>query len=285
MVVPAPLAHGQAHRHLLQNGCAVLAHPGHALLGGHGAVILRGVEHRVPHEFAVLQHLPAALGGVVVPIHHQGLIRGVHRVVVEEPAHGQAAASQLARKLRIHPQQLLVAHKLRGEEVLRILNVPHSRLPEQVQQVHPADGNISQPAQLTRVPEHAVGGAAAFELVPPGVGIGAFELILLEYHRQDPCQLSGLLAVALLPGEHRGLRVAVHGVGVLGQDAVHQPAAGGLGVGGVTSLSVFLHLLPVAQLPELLVVDDAALQVRLALLVLFQDLRRPAHLLRADLGL
>ena len=110
------------------------------------------------------------------------------------------------------------------------------------------------------------------------------ELVLLEHHGQDLRQLPRLHAVALLAGQHRRLRIAVHGIRVLGEDAVHQPAAGRLGVSGVAALPVFLHLLPVPHFPELLVVDDAALQMRLALLVFFQDLRRLTHLLRPDSG-
>jgi hypothetical protein len=69
---------------------------------------------------------------------------------------------------------------------------------------------------------------------------------------------------------------------VLGQDAVHQPPAGGLRVREIAALPRLLHLLPVPQLPELLVVDDALLQLPLPGVVPSQDIRRPAHLLRAD---
>ena len=60
----------------------------------------------------------------------------------------------------------------------------------------------------------------------------------LEYVRLNPFFFSttgrilvsfpGLLPIPGLPGQHRGLRITVHGVRVLGQDAVHQPPAGGL---------------------------------------------------------
>lgn len=86
-------------------------------------------------------------------------------------------------------------------------------------------------------------------------------------------------------GQHRRLRVAVHGVCVLGEDAVHQPTAGGLRVARISPLPLLLHLRPVPQLPELLIVDDAPLQIHLPLPVLLQKLRRPAHLLLSDAGL
>ena len=69
---------------------------------------------------------------------------------------------------------------------------------------------------------------------------------------------------------------------MLGEDAVHQPAAAGTGVEAVAALTRLLHLLPVAHFPKLLVVDDALFEVLLALLVLFEDVHSAAHFLRAD---
>ena len=250
---------------------------------GVGRVVLRGVQHRLPHELAVLQHRLSVDLRVVVPVHHQRPVRGIHPVVVEIPAHLRPAApSQLSLQLGIFPQQPVIRHQLCGEEMLRRLNVLHSRLPEQIQHIHAADVHIPQSVELVPVPEHAVHGAAGLQLVPPCLGVLPLEPVVLQDHRQDARQLSRLLPVVRLTGQHRRLRIAVHGIRVLGQDAVHQPSAGGSRVGRVAALPRLFHLLPVPQLPELLVVDDALVQILLATPVLAQDLRRAEHLLRAD---
>ena len=248
-------------------------------------VVLRGIQHRLPHELAILQHPAPLLTGVVVPVHHQRLVGGIHLIVIQEPAHGNPTAAQLPLQLGILLLQHLVTYQLRGEEVGRVLNVRHPRLPEQVQQIHPPDGHVPQTVELSRIPEHAIYGAPAFQLVPPCAGIRPLELILLQDGRQNTGQLGRLRPVPRFSGQHRRLRVAVHGVCVLGEDAVHQPTAGGLRVAGIAALPLLLHLRPVPQLPELLIVDDAPLQIYLPLPVLFQKLRRPAHLLLSDAGL
>ena len=169
MVIPAPPAHRQAHRHLLQDWLTILVHTDLSLLHRCLPIVFRSVEHRLPHEFTVLQHLSSSVHGVVVPIHYQRLVRGIHRVIIEESAHREASAAQLSLQLRIAAQKLCIADKLRGKEIFRVLDVPDPRLPEQVQQVHSADGNIPQSPQLSRIPENAIGGAPAFQLVPPGI--------------------------------------------------------------------------------------------------------------------
>ena len=99
-------------------------------------------------------------------------------------------------------------------------------------------------------------------------------------------RMAGRIRVSLAASARSpGSLVAVHGVCVLGEDAVHQPPAGGLRVAGIAALPRLLHLRPVPQLPELLIVDDAPLQIHLPLPVLLQKLRRPAHLLLSDAGL
>ena len=284
VVVPAPLGHAGAAGHLPHHGTAIFVRAHQLRLGGLNRVVLRGIQHRFPHVLAVLQYLSALHVGVIVPVHHQRLVAGVHRVVIEIAAQGKITPPQLALQLGILRQQLVVVHQLRGEEVGAVLNVRHARLPEQVQQIHPLHADVAQPAQLRAVPEHAVHGAAGLQLVPPGGGIRPLELVFLQHHRQNAAQPLSLLPVVRLTGQHRGSGIAVHGVGVLGQDAVHQPAAGGLGVAAVAALPLLFHLLPVAQLPELLVVDDPLLQPGLALLVLFQDAVGSAQFLRPNFG-
>ena len=281
VVVPAPPGHALPCRHLLHDGLAALVHADHLLLGGHGRVVLRGVEDGLAAELAVVE--PAVL--LVVPVHHQGLVGGIHGVVVEIAAHREGAAPQFARQLGVLGKQLLVVHQLRGEEVGGILDIGDAGLPEEVEEVHAPQADVAQTAELAAVPEHAVDGAAGLQLVPPGVAVDPLEAVVLEDHGQHAAEAAGLVGVAGLPGQHGGLGIAVHGVGVLGEDAVHQPAAAGPGIGVVAAVAVFLHLLPVAQLPELLVVDDALFQVGLAPFVLLEDLGGLPDLLPPDGGL
>ena len=249
----------------------------------HLRVVLRGVQHLLPHELAVLQHLPPLLLRVIVPVHHQRLLRRVHLVVIQIPAHLHAAAPQLSLQLRIFPLQPPVGHQLRTEEVLRLLYILHPRLPEQIQHVHAADAHVSQPVQLIPVPEHAVHGASGLQLVPPRLGIRLLEPVVLQDHRQYPAQLLRLPAVVRLSGQHRRLRIAVHGVRVLAEDAVHQPPAGRPDILPPAALAGLVHLLPVPQLPELLIVDDAPVQILLSQPIAPQHLCRRPHLRRADL--
>ena len=92
-------------------------------------VILRGVQHFLPHELAKLHRVAE----MVVPIHHHGLVGSVHRIVVEIAAEGHAAASELALQLGIGGAELLVVHQLRGEEVGALLHIGDTRLPKEVQ--------------------------------------------------------------------------------------------------------------------------------------------------------
>ena len=285
MVIPAPLRHAGAAGHLLHHRRAVLVHTAELGLRRLPGVVLCGIQHRFPHILAVLQHLPAIHLRVIVPVHHQRLVGGIHRVVIEIAAQGHVAPAQLSLQLGIGRQQLLVVLQFGREEVGALLDVGDAGGPEQVQQIHPLHADVAQAVQLAAVPEYTVHGAAGFQLVPPGGGIGALELVLLQDHRQDAAQPLGLQPVVRLAGQHGGGGVAVHGVGVLGQDTVHQPSAGGLGVSAVAALPLLLHLFPVAQLPELLVVDDALLQMQLSMLVHFQDRVGSAQLVPADLRL
>ena len=282
MVVPAAFGHARPRRNLLRQGLSVLVHPHHARLRRHGHVVFRGIEHRLPHKLAVLQDFSPAALRVVVPVHHQRLSGRVHPVVVEIPAHGEVPAPELALQLRIRAQQRRVIHQLRAEKVFRILHIRHSRLPEQIQQIHPPDGDVPQPAELSSVPEHTVHRAPGLELVPPRRRVRPLELVLLQNHRQNPRQLRCLLAVARLAREHRRLRVAVHRVRVLREDAVDEPAARRLRIVRIAAPPLLFHLLPVAQLPELLVVDDAPLELNLPLAILLEDLRRAPDLLAPD---
>ena len=69
----------------------------------HLRVILRGIQHILPHELAVLQHLPSLTLRVVVPVHHQRLLRTCppcRRTDTGSPARRRVPASLQLRHLR-----------------------------------------------------------------------------------------------------------------------------------------------------------------------------------------
>ena len=277
VVVPAPLRHGPSRRHLRHDRNAVVVralilHPCR-----HGGIVFRGVQHVVFHELAVVQDLPAAHAALVVPVHHGGFLACVHLVVVYVLLGDLALALQLPLQLGVLLHQGLVVHQLHLEQVAALLDIGDPRLPEQVQRVTAPHGDVTQAAQLLLIPEHAVDAAAALDLLPPAVAVGLLEGVLLQDHRQDLAERFGLLLIVRGPGQAVGFRVVVHGVRVPVEHHVHQPAAGGLGH------RVLTESVPVAHLPELLVLHDPLLQILFALLVLHQRGHRLGDLLLADL--
>ena len=225
-----------------------------------------------------MQNGPAAFFFLVVPVHDGGLVRGVHAVVVEVAAGREAAAPELALQLGPALDQGLVVGQLHMEEVPAALEIGDPRLPEEVQGVHPGHGHVPQTVQLLPVPEDPVEGHAGLELLPPVVGPDPGEVVLGQDHGDDLGQQGGLLRVVRRPGQAGGLGIGVHGVGVLGEQDVHQP--GGLGLEPRGAL--LGDVLPVAELPELLVFDDPALQVGLSGPVAPEGLQSGPDLLPTD---
>ena len=165
------------------------------------------------------------------------------------------------------------------EQVRRVLNILHARLPVEHEQVDAAHRNVAQPAARRRVPEDAGNTGALLELAPPGVAVHALVVRLFQHHRQNVGEEPRRLLVVLRPRQHVRLRVVVHGVGVFVGDGVEQPAAGRLGFAlhhGV------LVVLPVSHPEPQFVVHQPLVQRSLARLVLLQDGRRLRDLLRAD---
>ena len=260
-------------------------------------IVLAGVEQLVAHELHVVQQrLPAGALDLVVPVHHHALSAGVHGVVVDVLLHINGVAFQLALQLRVLLLQQILVHQVDHKQVPALLNVRDPRLPEQFQQVDLLNGHIAQAVFLAGIPEHAVGRRAVLQLLPPVVGVGLLIVVVLQNHRQDRGEGLGAVLVAALPGQHHRLRVVVHRVGVLIENAVEQPCGGGfrrpgavrqgitLGVrlGGTHAALAAPDRLPVPQLPPQLIVHNAGLQVCLALFVLGQQLRRPLDVLLAD---
>ena len=280
VVIQSPLARGPAHRHLHQCPFAPLVH----LLPRdrrHERVVLRRVQDRLPHILAVVQHRPALHALFVIPVHHQRLFRQVHRVVRPVPCQQPAAAAELPRQLRIRRQQRLVVLQLQIKHVLRLLDIRHARLPDQIQHIHRPDRDIAQPAQLLLVPVHAPYARALLHLLPARVGVDLLKVVLLQNAWDDRREHLRLHPVVRLPRTDIRPRIGRDRVRVLAHDHVEQPP-GRRPV--VIQIALVRKLPPLPQLPPVLVGDDAPLEILPALLVAAQDLRRPPELLLPDHG-
>ena len=244
-------------------------------------VVFAGVQHHPVAELAVVDQLPAAGARLfVVPVHHHALVGGVDRVVVDVPRRVDGAPGA-APQLGPAGGQLFRVLQAQAEKVGAVLDVHDPRLPVQHQQVHRADGDLPQPAPGGGVPEDALDPRPLLELAPPAVRIHLFVVGLLQHHRQDARQGAGRGLVVGRPGQHAGLGIVVHGVGVLAGDRVEQPPAGRL---GLALHHPVLVLFPVRHPEPQLVVDQPPVQRGLAGLVLVQDALRLRGLFRPHRG-
>ena len=241
-------------------------------------LIFRGKEHRVPHEFAVVEHRTIPLAALVVPVHHGGLAAGVGGVVILVGADREGISSQLSLQLRVAVNEHIVALQLHMKHIPAVLDVGDAAFPEQVQKIHLPDGNVPHPPEGLRVPEHPVDPGAGFQLVVPHIGVDPLKAALLQLCREDCGEHFRLGPVPLLPGQDVGGGEAVHGVGVLGGDGVEEPAGGRLHGGGLP----LAHGFPVAHPVPAFPLQDPPFQIRLALPVAVQGLQRYAHLFRPN---
>ena len=223
--------------------------------------------------------LTAGLLPLVIPVHHHALFAGVDVLVADVLPHGDAAAARLALQLRPPGRQTVVVGQRQREEVGRVLDVLHARLPVQHQKVHAPDGDVPKALPQRRVPEDALDAGTLLELAPPGVAVYALVVGLFQHHRQNVGEELCRLLVVLRPRQHVGLRVVVHGVGVLVCNGVEQPPRAG---GALALHHPVAVLLPVAQLVPFLVVDDPLVEAGLGRFVLLQHSHRLADLLLAD---
>ena len=246
---------------------------------GQGRVVLAGVQHHAVAVLAVVQHRRALRPGLfVVPVHHHTLAGGVQLIVVDVLGHVQAL-SGVAFQLGVFRHQLLVVLQAQAEQVRALLNVAHARGPVQHQQVHALHADVAKAPSQRRVPEHTLHAGAGLELAPPGVAVHLLIVALLQNHRDDLRECLGRFFVVRRPGQNVGLRVVVHGVGVLVGNAVEQPSAGGL---GLALHHLVFAVLPVPHAEPQLVLHDPLVQRRLARLVFLQSLPRLCDLLRPD---
>ena len=132
-----------------------------------------------------MQHLFPAAVFLVVDVYYRALPVRRHAVIVHELCRHEGVSSQPPLKLRVLSLKLVVVLKARVEEISAVLNVAHTRLPEHVQQVDALYRDISQPAELVRVPVYFVYARPGLELLPHAVRVGFLKLVLLQYHRYD----------------------------------------------------------------------------------------------------
>ena len=248
----------------------------------HLRVVLGGIQHLISHELAVLQGSPALDNAAVVDLHHRMLVLGVHIVVVQELGGHEALAFELAFEAGVLLLQQILVHQLRVEQIPAALDIRHTRLPVDIKQIDALNTNITQAIELAGIPHHLVAGGAAFEFLPHGVGIGVLELILFQYAGDDGRQVLGLRLIHVLSGQNVGLGISLHGVGVLADDDIMQPAGHAGKTAVLADVGDLLLLHSVAQLPPLLRCQDAGLGLCPASLVLLQFAHPYLDLFRAN---
>ena len=239
--------------------------------------VFRGKKHRVSYEFTVVEDRFSPLALFVVPVDDRAFVCRVYPVIVDVPVSLLCRPGELPLQLGVALQQQVVVPQPQVKHIPRLLDVRDPALPVEVQDVDPPDADVPQALQLFRIPEDTVDAGAGFQLVVHDPVIGVLKILLLQDHRQDGPQGLGLFPVPLLPGQHIGAGIVVHGLGVLVGNGVEEPAGGRLHLAARTSSDAF----PVPQPVPLLIFDDPPLQVGLALPVAVQVLPGPAEPVRA----
>ena len=242
-------------------------------------VVLAGIQHHAVAQLAVVQPQFAVLvRALIVPVHHHAFVGGGLAVLVDVPGHVHhpgGVPCQL-RILRGQPGGVL---KAEVKQIRRVLNILHAGLPVEHEQVDAAHRNVAQPAARRRVPEDAGNAGALLELAPPDIAVHLLVIRLLQHHRQHAGKRLRRGLVVCRPGQHHGLGVVVHGIGMLVGNAVEQPPAGGLRLAGHQRVTV---VFPVSHAEPQFVIDQALVQRRLACLVALQRLQCSRRLCRAD---
>ena len=195
---------------------------------------------------------------LVVPIHHQGLVGGVHRIVVDVLAKLLPGHPQTALQVGIAFQKGIVIAKGHVEHIFRLLNVADAALPVKIQKIHPGDGNVPQATQLVPIPEHAVDAGAGNELTVPDPVVDLLEIAVIQNHRQHRRKHLGLGLVGSLPGQHIDAGEIIHCIGVLACNGAPKPTGDRFHLRGGLA-----HTLPVAQLVPLLVFHHPLFQIGL----------------------
>ena len=93
-------------------------------------LVLSGKKHCIANILAVVQNRSTVLVALVVPIHHRGLLSGIHRIIVDVFAHIQGDATGFVLQLRVLLFQLFVIYQLHMEQVSGLLDIGDTTFPE-----------------------------------------------------------------------------------------------------------------------------------------------------------
>ena len=241
-------------------------------------VVLRCLQDGVAHQLRKVQHLPSVLIFLVIPVHHHRLVVKIDDVVRVVLLLHLRLGVELPLQLRVLLEQKIVVHHLRQEDVLRLLDVPHARLPEEGQDIHRLHRDIPQSVQLRGIPLHMPDKRTLLELRPLAVRIDLFKVVLFQNDRQHRRQLRRLLPVVRLPWADGRGRVGRDRVRVLAHDDIKEPRRRPLVVLRVP----LLDPLPAAHAPPVFRRNDPRLQSALALPVFLQRVHGLSGLLLAD---
>ena len=168
------------------------------------------------------------------------------------------------------------------EEIAAALDVGDARLPVNIQQVHPLNGDVAQSVEPAAVPHDFVYPCACFQLLPHGIGVCVFKVVLLQNTGNDAAEHPRLPAVIGLSGQDPRCGIGIHHVGVLADDDVVEPAADGAEAAVCADVGGTLLLGGVAKLPPVFAGKDAPFGVHLAVFIFLQDAGKLLHLLTSD---
>ena len=241
-------------------------------------IVLRRLQNRIAHQLCKVQHLPSVLIFLVIPVHHHRLVVEVDDVVRVVLLLHLLLGVEFSPQLRVLLDQQIVVHHLRQEDVLRLLQIPDARLPEERQNIHWLHRDIPEAVQLRRIPLHVPDERALLELRPLAVRIDLFEVVLFQNDRQHRGKLRRLLPVVRFPRPDRRGRICRDGIRVLAHNDVEEPRRCPL----VVLLVPLLDPLPAAHAPPVLRSNDPRLQRTLALPVFLQRVHGLSGLLFAD---
>ena len=196
MIVQASLCHGRSRF----NDDRLTRHRINRLLCRTLHVVLGSVNNVVAHELTILQGVLATDILVVIHVNDRVLVLGVHMVVVKELGTHEGLAFQLALQLGVLLLQDILVPQLCMEEVTASLNVGNAGLPIDIEQVDTLHSDITEAVQLGFIPNHLIHARAGLDLLPHGIGIGAFEMVLFKNTRDNGGQHTRLALVAFFTG-------------------------------------------------------------------------------------
>ena len=103
---------------------------------------------------------------MVVVLDHCRHVISRHPVVIQELARLKALALQLALHLRVLTFKLVLVFQIGPEQMAGVLDVGDPRFPEQVEQIHAVDPDITQTVQLVLIPGDPVHRRPRLQLLP-----------------------------------------------------------------------------------------------------------------------